>query len=209
MLKDEIVRYLEDYVRFFRAAAARRGRGHPPAGARAEAKGGFDLSTTAGDCLAEQVVVATGGYHTPRDPALGRAAARAIAQLHSSQYRNPASLRARRGAGGRHRPVGLPDRRGPAPGRAARAPGGRRRAAHRAPLPRARRRRLAGRHGLLQPARARAPAEGARARQGEPLRHRPRRRARHRSAAARARRDAPLRTRRGARAARGCCWCWI
>ncbi len=89
MLKDEIVRYLEDYVRFFRPPLRER-----VAATRlhACAKGGFDVATTAGDCFAEQVVVATGGYHTPRIPRWAERLPETIAQLHSSQYRNPASL---------------------------------------------------------------------------------------------------------------------
>ena len=75
-----------------RAAAARRGRGDPPARRAGAANGGFDVSTTAGDCFAEQVVVATGGYHTPRVPRWAERLPEAIAQLHSSQYRNPQSL---------------------------------------------------------------------------------------------------------------------
>jgi putative flavoprotein involved in K+ transport len=89
MLKDEIVRYLEDYVGFF----------HPPlregvAAIRLQvrAKGGFDVSTSAGDCFAEQVVVATGGYHTPRIPRWAERLPESIVQLHSSQYRNPESM---------------------------------------------------------------------------------------------------------------------
>jgi putative flavoprotein involved in K+ transport len=93
MLKDEIVRYLEDYVRFFHpllhegVAAIRL-----QARARAGANAGFDVSTSAGDCFAEQVVVATGGYHTPRIPRWAERLPETIAQLHSSQYRNPQSL---------------------------------------------------------------------------------------------------------------------
>ncbi len=89
MLKDEIVRYLEDYVRFFQPPL------HESVAAtslRPRAKGGFDVATTAGDCFAEQVVVATGGYHTPRIPRLGDRLPESLTQLHSSQYRNPGAL---------------------------------------------------------------------------------------------------------------------
>ncbi len=89
MLKGEIVRYLEDYVRFF---APPLHEGVAALRLHARAKGGFDVSTTAGDCFAEQVVVATGGYHTPRIPRWAERLPESIAQLHSSQYRNPASL---------------------------------------------------------------------------------------------------------------------
>lgn len=89
MLKDEIVRYLEDYARFFSPPLH---EGVAAIRLHARAKGGFDVSTTAGDCFAEQVVVATGGYHTPRIPRWAERLPESIAQLHSSQYRNPASL---------------------------------------------------------------------------------------------------------------------
>ena len=89
MLKDEIVRYLEDYVRFFQPPLR---EGVSAIRLHARAKGGFDVSTSAGDCFAEQVVVATGGYHTPRIPRWAERLPESIAQLHSSQYRNPASL---------------------------------------------------------------------------------------------------------------------
>ncbi len=89
MLKDQIVQYLEDYVRFFRPPLH---EGVSAIRLHARAKGGFDVSTSAGDCFAEQIVVATGGYHTPRIPRWAERLPESIAQLHSSQYRNPTSL---------------------------------------------------------------------------------------------------------------------
>jgi len=89
MVKDEIVRYIEDYVRFF----------HPPViegvsvtHLRAHPQGGYDLGTTLGDCHAEQVVIATGGYHIPEIPRMGERLPEHIVQLHSSAYRNPQGL---------------------------------------------------------------------------------------------------------------------
>ena len=90
MLKDEIVRYLEDYVRFFQPPLR---ESVAATSLRPRAKGGFDVATTAGDCFAEQVVVATGGYHTAAHPAPRRIGCRSRStQLHSSQYRNPGAL---------------------------------------------------------------------------------------------------------------------
>jgi putative flavoprotein involved in K+ transport len=90
MSKDEIVRYLEDYARAF----------SPPlientsvTGMRPSATGGWDLTTTAGDCHAEQVVIATGGYHTPAIPRLAERLPDSLLQLHSSAYRNPDQVR--------------------------------------------------------------------------------------------------------------------
>jgi putative flavoprotein involved in K+ transport len=53
---------------------------------------GFDLTTGAGSIRAEQVVVATGGYHDPAIPRMAERLPKQIAQLHSSQYKNPQQL---------------------------------------------------------------------------------------------------------------------
>ena len=116
-----------------------------------------------------------------------------VVQLHSSDYRNPEALPA-----GDVMVVGTGQSgcqiaedlhlAGPT-----RAPVRRQRTAHRAAIPGQGRGRVARRDGLLPHARRRASAEGARARQGQPLRHRPRRRSRHRPAQVRHRGHAPLR----------------
>jgi putative flavoprotein involved in K+ transport len=89
MLKDEIVRYLDAYVASF----------HPPVREgvkvvrlrRGEA-GRYALSTSAGEYTADQVIVATGGYHGPLIPRLAERLPESILQLHSSEYRNPQAL---------------------------------------------------------------------------------------------------------------------
>lgn len=53
---------------------------------------GFQVQTSAGTILAEQVVVATGGYHQPAVPRMAERLPARVTQLHSSQYRNPAQL---------------------------------------------------------------------------------------------------------------------
>jgi putative flavoprotein involved in K+ transport len=88
MLKDDIVKYVEDYARSF-AAPVREGVS--ATALRATAAGGFDLQTSAGSCHADQVVVATGGYHVPSIPRLAERLPDSIAQLHASAYRNPGS----------------------------------------------------------------------------------------------------------------------
>ena len=96
MNKDEIVRYIEAYAASFdppihegvTVSALRRG----PSGI-------FEIDTSAGNLTADQVVVATGGYHLPKIPQARRAVARG------------------------HRPDALPrvqERRGAAAGRCAR-----------------------------------------------------------------------------------------
>ncbi len=90
MQKDEIVKYLEDYAAFF----------NPPVQegvtvlnvSQRESQNGFDIRTTVGDCTADQVVIAVGGYHRPKIPRIAERLPEAILQLHSSQYRNPESL---------------------------------------------------------------------------------------------------------------------
>jgi putative flavoprotein involved in K+ transport len=58
-----------------------------PAGER-----GYRVRTTAGDLLAENVVIATGFHQMPKIPAMASALPGDIAQLHTDAYRNPASL---------------------------------------------------------------------------------------------------------------------
>jgi putative flavoprotein involved in K+ transport len=89
MVRAEIVRYLRDYVAFFRPPLVqdvRVGR------LRRAADGLFELSTSAGDFTTEQVVVATGPYHTPSVPSLAGRLPDDVEQIHSSAYRNAEGL---------------------------------------------------------------------------------------------------------------------
>lgn len=52
----------------------------------------FEVSTTIGDYTADQIVVATGSYHTPRRPRVAERLPQTITQIHSSEYRNPEQL---------------------------------------------------------------------------------------------------------------------
>ena len=89
MVRDDISRYLDEYVRSFgfplleQTAATRLRRG---------ADGRFRLTTTAGDFTADQVVVATGPYQVPRTPRMAERIPEAVAQVHSAGYRNPGQL---------------------------------------------------------------------------------------------------------------------
>lgn len=89
MVRDEIVRYIEDYALSFdvplyedvvvaRMCGLRDGR--------------FELHTSAGTFTADQVVVATGPYQVPLRPRMAERLPTGVTQLHSSQYRNPAAL---------------------------------------------------------------------------------------------------------------------
>lgn len=53
---------------------------------------GFELATSAGPLRADQVVVASGGYHTPIVPRWAERLPAGIVQLHSEQYRGPGQL---------------------------------------------------------------------------------------------------------------------
>ncbi|MFC0040203.1 MSMEG_0569 family flavin-dependent oxidoreductase [Actinomadura rayongensis] len=88
MVRDEIVRYLEDYVAFFRPPLV---EGVTVTGLR-RSGGVFDLTTTAGAFTADQVVVATGPYHAPSVPRMAERLPSDVEQVHSSRYRNPDQL---------------------------------------------------------------------------------------------------------------------
>jgi putative flavoprotein involved in K+ transport len=87
--KDEMANYLEAYAARF-ALPVRTG-------VRVDklAKQGNRFVVAAGDLRfeAENVVVATGGYHGPRVPAFAPELDPNIVQLHSSEYRHPSQLR--------------------------------------------------------------------------------------------------------------------
>jgi putative flavoprotein involved in K+ transport len=88
MKKDAVIAYIEAYARSFqpplveRTAVTRLGR-HAA---------GFMLTTDAGQVTATQVVIATGGYHTPAIPRLAERLPAPIVQLHSAHYKNPGEL---------------------------------------------------------------------------------------------------------------------
>jgi putative flavoprotein involved in K+ transport len=89
MLRDDVVRYLQDYARSFdvplrEGVAVTRMRGLRD--------GRFELRTSAGTLTADQVVVATGPYQVPLRPRMAERLPDDVSQLHSSEYRNPAVL---------------------------------------------------------------------------------------------------------------------
>jgi putative flavoprotein involved in K+ transport len=89
MKKAEIVEYLE---RFKATVVAPLREGVAVQRVAARVHGGFDVQTSAGQCTAGQVVVASGGYHVPIIPRMAERLPKHILQLHSEQYRNAASL---------------------------------------------------------------------------------------------------------------------
>jgi putative flavoprotein involved in K+ transport len=90
MVKDEIVQYIEAYAASFA----------PPIKEQVEvyslrqpkSQGIFEISTAIGDYTADQVVIATGGYHRPKRPVMAERLSSQLVQLHSSEYKNPHTL---------------------------------------------------------------------------------------------------------------------
>jgi putative flavoprotein involved in K+ transport len=89
MKKDEILAYLKG----FRAAVdppIREGVAVSKVTRRED--GGFHVATSAGDYTADQIVVASGGYHEPIVPRMAERLPSSITQIHSAQYRNAEQL---------------------------------------------------------------------------------------------------------------------
>jgi putative flavoprotein involved in K+ transport len=89
MKKDEIVAYL---ARFKKLVDAPLLEGVAVTRAAPRPDGDFDVVTSDGSYVADQIVVASGGYHTPIIPRMAERIPGHIVQLHSEQYRNPQSL---------------------------------------------------------------------------------------------------------------------
>jgi putative flavoprotein involved in K+ transport len=89
MKKDEIVQYITDYAASFGPPMVQK---TTVTALRRNHSGVFELSTTKGDCVADNVVVATGGYHLPTIPRIAERIPADITQIHSCEYTNPRSL---------------------------------------------------------------------------------------------------------------------
>jgi putative flavoprotein involved in K+ transport len=89
MNREEIVRYIEDYASSFAPPLLER---TAVLSLCVDPSGGFSLATSIGECTADHVVVATGGYHVPTVPRCAERLPEAIVQLHSSEYSHPRHL---------------------------------------------------------------------------------------------------------------------
>ncbi|HEY9066961.1 MAG TPA: NAD(P)-binding domain-containing protein, partial [Burkholderiaceae bacterium] len=88
MKKDEILDYLDGFKQHVDAPLL-----EGVAVERVTFRDGvFHLQTSQGDCTADQVVAASGGYRVPMVPRYAERLPRDIVQVHSEQYRNPQSL---------------------------------------------------------------------------------------------------------------------
>lgn len=93
MKRDEIIAYLEGFVKHV-AAPVHSGVTVQRVSRRAHlgASGGFEIETSQGSYTADQVVVASGGYHQPIVPRLAERLPPGMLQIHSEQYRNPQAM---------------------------------------------------------------------------------------------------------------------
>ena len=89
MVKSEIIDYLNGFRRSFDAPML---EGVSVTRVAAGAAGGFEITTSKGPYLADQVIVASGGYSIPIIPRAAERLPMTIVQVHSEQYRNPQSL---------------------------------------------------------------------------------------------------------------------
>jgi putative flavoprotein involved in K+ transport len=89
MKKDEIIAYLDGFIAKVDApvldntAVTRVTRA---------SDGLYSVQTTRGDSTADQIVIASGGYHTPIVPRMAERLPASIAQVQSSEYRNADAL---------------------------------------------------------------------------------------------------------------------
>lgn len=89
MLKQQVVEYVEAFAR---EVGAPLREGVDVRSLRRGTDGRYQLETSIGACTADQVVVATGGYHLPVIPRMAERLPAALRQLHSREYTNPAAL---------------------------------------------------------------------------------------------------------------------
>ncbi|MGB3788289.1 MAG: MSMEG_0569 family flavin-dependent oxidoreductase [Phormidesmis sp.] len=90
MEKDKIVQYVQDYARSFEPNIKEKVAVEKVE--RDSSESVFQVTTSAGRYTASQVVVATGGYHTPKVPRMSESFPASVLQLHSSEYKRPEVL---------------------------------------------------------------------------------------------------------------------
>lgn len=89
MVKEQIIEYLDGFARHVNAPVR---EGVTVQRVKARSEGGYLIQTSSGDFTADQIVVASGGYHQPIVPRMAERLPKSIKQIHSEQYRNPQSL---------------------------------------------------------------------------------------------------------------------
>ncbi|MDV3348169.1 MSMEG_0569 family flavin-dependent oxidoreductase [Leptothoe sp. LEGE 181152] len=88
MQRDEIVQYIEDYAKSFKPLI----KEGVTVSKISKPENVFEIETSIGHYIADQVVVATGGYHTPKMPRMAERLPSSVTQLHSSEYKNSETL---------------------------------------------------------------------------------------------------------------------
>ncbi|MGO4329570.1 MSMEG_0569 family flavin-dependent oxidoreductase [Cupriavidus sp. 2TAF22] len=89
MRKDEITAYLDGFIAMVNAPVLEHTEVRR---VRPRERGGYEVSTSQGDFTADQVVVASGGYHSPIVPRMAERLPAGIRQIQSSEYRSPQAL---------------------------------------------------------------------------------------------------------------------
>ena len=89
MKKEELITYLDGFIAHVNAPLC---EGVAVQRIAAAEMGGYQIQTSAGSVSADQVVVASGGYHTPIIPRMAERIPADIVQMHSEQYRNSQAL---------------------------------------------------------------------------------------------------------------------
>jgi putative flavoprotein involved in K+ transport len=89
MVKDQIIAYLDGFIKAVDAPVIEHAEVQRVA---RNGEGGFSVSTSQGAFTADQIVIASGGYHTPIVPRMAERLPRSIMQIQSSEYRNPQAL---------------------------------------------------------------------------------------------------------------------
>jgi putative flavoprotein involved in K+ transport len=89
MVREEIIDYLTGFQNKL-CAPLREGVAVQRVARRDD--GAFDVVTSAGDFIADQIVAASGGYTIPIIPRMAERVPSRVVQLHSEQYRNPGAL---------------------------------------------------------------------------------------------------------------------
>jgi len=89
MVKAQIIEFLDGFIKHVNPPIK---EGVEVRQVKARPQGGFSVSTSSGEYSADQVVVASGGYHIPIIPRMAERIPASIKQIHSEQYRNPAAL---------------------------------------------------------------------------------------------------------------------
>ena len=89
MKRDEIVQYLDAFRAHVNAPLR---EGVAVELVKPLPEGGFLVRSSEGECTAQQIVVASGGYHEPIVPRMAERLPAQVMQIHSAQYRNAAQL---------------------------------------------------------------------------------------------------------------------